>query len=75
MNYEKAKITVILKYFSDLLRLMSERTRKFTVARCFSQWNQLFCLKLFCQIRLICAPISMGRSEKNENHTQWALVL
>ena len=38
MTHEKAEITVILKYFSDLLRKTSkddERTRNFNVARFF----------------------------------------
>ena len=33
-----------------------------------SQLNQLFCLKLFCQIHFICTTISMGKKEKNKSH-------
>ena len=31
MDYEKAEITVIRNYFSDLLRIMSKQTRTFNV--------------------------------------------
>jgi len=40
-----------------------------------SQLNQLFCLKLFCQIHFICANISMGKKEKIKAiYTQWLFV-
>ena len=32
-----------------------------------SQLNQLSCLKLFCQIQLICTPISMDETENIES--------
>ena len=35
-----------------------------------SQLNQLSCLKLFRQIQLICAPISMDKTEYSESQTQ-----
>ena len=38
-----------------------------------SQLNQLSCLKLFCQIQLICAPINMGKTENIESHTQYCV--
>ena len=34
MNYEEAKVTVRIKYFSNSLRTKSERTRTFVDARC-----------------------------------------
>ena len=34
------------------------------------QFNQLSCLKLFCQVHLICAAIEMGKIEK-KSYTQW----
>ena len=36
MTYEKAKISVIHKYFSDLLRMTRKRIRDFIVVRCQS---------------------------------------
>ena len=39
------------------------------------QFNQLSCLKLFCQInligRVIVTAINMGETEKNKSYTQW----
>ena len=34
------------------------------------QFNQPSCLKLFCQVHLICAAIDMGKIEK-KSYTQW----
>ena len=45
MNYEKAEIAVIPSTFSDLLGIISERTRNLSPEGC--QLNQF---KLFCQI-------------------------
>ena len=36
MNYEEAKVTVTIKYFSNLLKIESERTRNFVAARCIT---------------------------------------
>ena len=38
MDYEKAEITVIRKYFSDLLRIMSKQTRAFNLP---SWWSAI----------------------------------
>ena len=38
-----------------------------------SQLNQLSCLKLFCQIQLICVPISMDKTENIESQTQYCV--
>ena len=54
------------KYFSDLLRIMRDRTRNFNVSRRQSVESVQ---KLFCQIYFICASISMGRTEEMR-HTQ-----
>ena len=35
MNYEKTEITVIRKYFSDLLSIMGKQTRTFNVPNFF----------------------------------------
>ena len=35
------------------------------------QFNQLSCLKLFCQINLIGTAINMDETEKNNSNTQW----
>ena len=32
-------------------------------------FNQLSCLKLFCQVHLICAAINMGKTEKKKLYT------
>ena len=37
------------------------------------QLNQLSCLKLFCQIQLIGAPISMDKTENIESHSHYCV--
>ena len=72
MNYDEAKVTLIMKYFSNLQRIKSQRVneQETLLSRDVFQLNQLSCLKLFCQIKIGTA-INMGETEKNKSNTQW----
>ena len=56
------------KCLSDLLRTLSEQET--LTSPDASQLNKLSCVKLFCQIQLIGAPINMDKTENIERHTQ-----
>ena len=73
MNYDEAKDTLIMEYFSNLLRIKSQRVnqQETLLSRDVFQFNQLSCLKVFCQINLIGTAINMGETEKDKSNTQW----
>ena len=74
MNYEEPKVTVIMKYFMNLLRIKIERTRNYVVARCISV-QSIILSETVCQIILIgrvtVTAIKKGETEKNKSNTQW----
>ena len=67
---KKAEITVIRKYFSDILRIMSKRTRNFNVPRCWSVESAILS-ETFLSSSFNLGTHPHGKHIRNESHSQW----